>query len=1142
MPNYFIFPVTLPESRFIPNCNFIPQIMKRHLLLFSCMLCNLIAFSQISLKPKSVTKGDTYALIVGISDYKDEKIRDLRFAHRDAEIFAQFLESTAGGNVPPENIRLLTNEDATIANIYLAKEEFEKKVKSKDRFYFYFSGHGDVESDLYRLGFLIAHDTPNKNYLNNAVRIEDINNMANTMSVLKDVEVILITDACHSGKLAGSDNRGKMLVGEQLSKVEKKEIRIASCESDQESQEDEAWGGGRGAFSYHLVNGLQGLADGGEKDGIITLMELESYLETKVMNDVMKVKLEDQIPVVEGKKITKMAMVDMTTLEMIEAAPVNEFATNLGQGSKSMSSNPSMFDFVKSTDFKNGFNLREWSVQEDLVDYACREFNIDRKDLDRKKSLNEFKNVLAAKLHDEIQLAVNAYLDGDREHLEMRQYYSDDSDFEDYIYMIRIALRLVDKESSLAHILTVKKHYFEGVNARLQMLTSSNIDSLVQIAHTHQNQALDLEPQAAYIQNEMGIIQRLIKGENAEQHFKKAIELAPTWGLPYSNLSGHFRREGQHEKGEEHGRKAIELAPHLYNGYMQIGRIMFDQGNLLFAEEHFYKARKINEKHYSPPERLAEVYSKLTRYAEAEALFHEAEEKKLGLELLNPILADEDADGIIDMFDSEPESDSKRCEIDTSLIGPKDVMAHFLLGFYDYLDKRYNDAAAHFKSALKNNPNDPVIYKYLADCHFKSQNWMEAEFYYNEGLKNYLPSEEFEKYAKTLLEKEEYNDCEMFTRYTKSHYKEEEIHYLLASVYEEMSSFEKAEDIYESRILLNEPVAYFHLIDVLEKQKRYTEAENVIISLAEIDMLVSKASLLNFYNRRVQADENPNTYRYQAGLLCYDIENFGKLFLNVHEEEPSPTGLSAFYHTPITTPGTEEKIYPNFGVSDPDKKAFDYFNSIIDLESYDSTFVADVYFRKGILLQKLNESEESKLAFEKANNFNPNNASFASNYIASAEWFYDFENIYHVLSSLNENDQMDLPHLRKFADYNMRKGDFDQCTTNLNKLTNTTIIEDQSALITRVLNAYRAGNNDVAIEGFRKLIDKNIIPEYEIKYTMARIFAEMDNQEATLASLREAIDGGFNYSYVLHKDEAFYKYEDNEEFKLLKSRMILPQI
>ena len=39
----------------------------------------------------------TYAVVVGISNYSDQEFPDLKYAHRDAEAFATFLQSNAGG-------------------------------------------------------------------------------------------------------------------------------------------------------------------------------------------------------------------------------------------------------------------------------------------------------------------------------------------------------------------------------------------------------------------------------------------------------------------------------------------------------------------------------------------------------------------------------------------------------------------------------------------------------------------------------------------------------------------------------------------------------------------------------------------------------------------------------------------------------------------------------------------------------------------------------------------------------------------------------------------------------------------------------------------------------------------------------------
>ncbi|MBK8564958.1 MAG: tetratricopeptide repeat protein [Saprospiraceae bacterium] len=226
-------------------------------------------------------KGTTRALVVGISEYADSGIVDLRFAHRDAEIFAEYLHSAAGAGLSSENIRLLTNAQATLAAIDDGLNWLLTTSKKGDRVIVYFSGHGDVEKQtLWQRGYLLAHDTPGHNYRNNAVKVEDLDEIVKTLSISNEARVTVILDACRSGKLA---NIGPSLTAEQLEKQVENEVRILSCKPDQKSLEGENWGQGRGLFSFFLVNGLMGLADAGSfPDGIITLDELTAFVKTGI--------------------------------------------------------------------------------------------------------------------------------------------------------------------------------------------------------------------------------------------------------------------------------------------------------------------------------------------------------------------------------------------------------------------------------------------------------------------------------------------------------------------------------------------------------------------------------------------------------------------------------------------------------------------------------------------------------------------------------------------------------------------------------------------------------------------------------------------------------------------------------------------
>src|SRR6476660_10644936 len=85
---------------------------------FILFLCFTRLFAQTGSRGVAVTNtrdtsvfsGNSYAVIVGVSDYKF--IRPLSFADQDALLFKEFLLSKAGGSVKPENIFSALNKDA----------------------------------------------------------------------------------------------------------------------------------------------------------------------------------------------------------------------------------------------------------------------------------------------------------------------------------------------------------------------------------------------------------------------------------------------------------------------------------------------------------------------------------------------------------------------------------------------------------------------------------------------------------------------------------------------------------------------------------------------------------------------------------------------------------------------------------------------------------------------------------------------------------------------------------------------------------------------------------------------------------------------------------------------------------------------
>lgn len=89
-----------------------------------------------------------FALIVGISDYKNPNVPDLRGAAADAQRFYELLTGKNGYSFPKQNVCLLLDEQATTENFKLKFSQFLiDRIQSEDVGVVYYAGHGSRVRD-----------------------------------------------------------------------------------------------------------------------------------------------------------------------------------------------------------------------------------------------------------------------------------------------------------------------------------------------------------------------------------------------------------------------------------------------------------------------------------------------------------------------------------------------------------------------------------------------------------------------------------------------------------------------------------------------------------------------------------------------------------------------------------------------------------------------------------------------------------------------------------------------------------------------------------------------------------------------------------------------------------------------------------
>ena len=240
-------------------------------------------------KPNDTKIGEKWAVIIGISKYKDSRL-DLKYADRDAQEFYDILTTKKDGYFEPKNIFLLLNQEASRTNIYSALGTFLQKSATDDLVLIYFACHGSPDPARPQNLYILPYEADINNFSGTCLPMWYIENSINDN--LNAKRVVIIADACHSAAIGGKRGRrginSTKLVNNYFKKLNASiegTALLTSAEAMEVALEGEQWGEGHGVFTHYLIDGIKGEADGyggGEEDGIISIGELFDYVSDKV--------------------------------------------------------------------------------------------------------------------------------------------------------------------------------------------------------------------------------------------------------------------------------------------------------------------------------------------------------------------------------------------------------------------------------------------------------------------------------------------------------------------------------------------------------------------------------------------------------------------------------------------------------------------------------------------------------------------------------------------------------------------------------------------------------------------------------------------------------------------------------------------
>lgn len=249
---------------------------------------------------------EIWAVIVGVETYQSNNMKSLSYSRNDAWAFKTHLRGVEGGNVPENHIVMLINEKAKKESIIATIREIAMKCDSQDIFYFFFSGHGAV-GGFCPFDYMHERDTSDNRYnrLSSKLTLVSQPDIKNVLEKSKAKSKLIIADACHSGSFAEEEkSNGKFAASkgeydginenyekyyEEIQASPGGLVYILSSKYNEISRERASMQGG--VFTYYLIEGLKGEADGWLEEtemrsdiqnDIITCKELFYYIKYNV--------------------------------------------------------------------------------------------------------------------------------------------------------------------------------------------------------------------------------------------------------------------------------------------------------------------------------------------------------------------------------------------------------------------------------------------------------------------------------------------------------------------------------------------------------------------------------------------------------------------------------------------------------------------------------------------------------------------------------------------------------------------------------------------------------------------------------------------------------------------------------------------
>ena len=540
--------------------------------------------------------GKTYALLIGVSDYqKDPPVASLKYAHKDAEALAELLRSPLGGELKePDQLRLLTNKKATRAAIDEAMANFvAPHAAPENTLILFVAAHGvylKSEEDpqtgrvIEKEPYILTYESNYQDPKTTGYPMDEFRRMI-AGQALSFGRVFVFVDVCHAENIAGIGGGTELEPAVQrVFNRQAGELGILlAAHSRKFAYESESFGGGHGAFSYFLIDGMNGRA-AAEGSNFITFADLKDYVGHQVYSYTRNAQQPDGQATNEDSVVVrdvKLPGVKLEPAQKIAESAVRDVKNRRGF-SKTRPTMQALVAAASGEAFDQAIASGKL-LPEDLNSAAALLAQMRQDPNQSPDDVRSREQRLYVALADQGQQIMSRYLEGD-------QVPQTKADFERCARLFEEAGRLMPGNPGFDR----SRELFCRGRALI-------FDRQYDQAETFLNASIQIDPRRAYAYNALGIAElersaRTGQGlDRAADAFRMAMRFAPYWAYPVHNLALLESERGNYNASIDLYQRGMQVGPLFSYLPYNLGLLNLRLGDYGNATRWLEKARQLSE-------------------------------------------------------------------------------------------------------------------------------------------------------------------------------------------------------------------------------------------------------------------------------------------------------------------------------------------------------------------------------------------------------------------------------------------------------------------------------------------------------------------------------------------------------------------